>query len=254
MHECLEGSDQSFQPSWDQNGYKENHNRTESWQSRVLTSEYFFLHFDAHRSRIWRGYKEMLIWAAETIPVCPTLCNPMDHRPSGSSVHGILQARILEWVAIPPPGDLPDPGIKPESLHWQVVSLPLVPPVKPNIYLYHGTIARSPNNLTESEGQKSSYTAIQPSARIPAGFSVTCAYAAWWPSNDKELWVHPVLLLILSRARFYLPWATSFFRFQSNLEHICSTFNMETLQITVYSKLPSPLPSLFFSTPRSTHT
>ena len=64
------------------------------------------------------------------------------------------------------------------SLHWQVVSLPLVPPVKPNIYLYHGTIARSPNNLTESEGQKSSYTAIQPSARIPAGFSVTCAYAA----------------------------------------------------------------------------
>ena len=31
---------------------------------------------------------------------CPTLCNPMDYSPSGSSVHGILQARILEWVAI----------------------------------------------------------------------------------------------------------------------------------------------------------
>ena len=30
----------------------------------------------------------------------PTLCNPMDCSPSGSSVHGILQARILEWVAI----------------------------------------------------------------------------------------------------------------------------------------------------------
>ena len=29
---------------------------------------------------------------------CPTLCNPMDHRPPGSSVHGILQTRILEWV------------------------------------------------------------------------------------------------------------------------------------------------------------
>jgi len=41
----------------------------------------------------------------------PTLCNPMDHSLPGSSVHGILQARILEWVAIPPPGDLPDPGI-----------------------------------------------------------------------------------------------------------------------------------------------
>ena len=31
---------------------------------------------------------------------CPTLCNPMYCRPPGSSVHGILQARILEWVAI----------------------------------------------------------------------------------------------------------------------------------------------------------
>ena len=32
---------------------------------------------------------------------CPTLCDPMDCSPSGSSVHGILQARTLEWVAIP---------------------------------------------------------------------------------------------------------------------------------------------------------
>ena len=32
---------------------------------------------------------------------CPTLCNPMDYSPPGSSVHGIFQARILEWVAIP---------------------------------------------------------------------------------------------------------------------------------------------------------
>jgi len=31
---------------------------------------------------------------------CPTLCDPVDHNPPGSSVHGILQARILEWVAI----------------------------------------------------------------------------------------------------------------------------------------------------------
>ena len=32
---------------------------------------------------------------------CPTLCNCMDCSPPGSSVHGILQARILEWVAMP---------------------------------------------------------------------------------------------------------------------------------------------------------
>ena len=32
---------------------------------------------------------------------CPTLCDPMDSSPPGSSVYGIIQARILEWVAMP---------------------------------------------------------------------------------------------------------------------------------------------------------
>ena len=40
----------------------------------------------------------------------------MDHSPPGSSVLGIFQARTLEWVAFPPPGDLPLPGIEPASL------------------------------------------------------------------------------------------------------------------------------------------
>ena len=35
------------------------------------------------------------------LQLCPTLCNPMHCNPPGSSVHGILQARILEWVAMP---------------------------------------------------------------------------------------------------------------------------------------------------------
>ena len=47
---------------------------------------------------------------------CPTPCDPMDFSPAGSTVHGILQARILEWVAFQSPGDLPDPGIKSMSL------------------------------------------------------------------------------------------------------------------------------------------
>ena len=37
---------------------------------------------------------------SEVTQSCPTLCNPLDCSPPGSSVHGILQARILEWVAI----------------------------------------------------------------------------------------------------------------------------------------------------------
>ena len=37
---------------------------------------------------------------SEVAQLCPTLCNPMDCSQSGSSVHGIFQARVLEWVAI----------------------------------------------------------------------------------------------------------------------------------------------------------
>ena len=53
---------------------------------------------------------------ATLLQPCPTLCDSMDCSPPGSSVHGILQARILEWVACPPPGDPPDPRIEPVSL------------------------------------------------------------------------------------------------------------------------------------------
>ena len=53
---------------------------------------------------------------AKSLQSCPTLCDSMDYSLLGSSVHGILHARILEWVAMPPPGDLPDPGIEPVSL------------------------------------------------------------------------------------------------------------------------------------------
>ena len=46
---------------------------------------------------------------------CPALWNPMACSPSASCAHGIFQEKILEWVAILTPGDLPDPGIKPSS-------------------------------------------------------------------------------------------------------------------------------------------
>ena len=68
---------------------------------------------------------------AKLLQLCLTPCDRMDCSPPGSFVHGILQARILEWVAMPSSGDLPDPGIEPVSLsllRWQVGSLPLAPP------------------------------------------------------------------------------------------------------------------------------
>ena len=58
---------------------------------------------------------------------CLSLCDPMDY-----TVHGILQARILQWVAFPFSRDLPNPGVKLRSPALQVDSLPAEPQGKPN--------------------------------------------------------------------------------------------------------------------------
>ena len=62
--------------------------------------------------------------------LCLTLCNPVDCIPPGSFVHGIFQARILEWP-FPSPGDIPDPAVKPGSPALQADSLPTEPLGKP---------------------------------------------------------------------------------------------------------------------------
>ena len=62
------------------------------------------------------------------------LCDPMDCRLPGSSVHGIFQTRVLEWVAISSPGDLPNPGIEPGSATLQADALPSEPPGKPRAW------------------------------------------------------------------------------------------------------------------------
>ena len=64
----------------------------------------------------------------EVAQSCLTLCNPVDCSLPGPSIHGILQARILEWVAISFSRDLPDPGIEPGSPALQGDALPSEPP------------------------------------------------------------------------------------------------------------------------------
>ena len=69
------------------------------------------------------------------------LCDPMQCSLPGSSVHGILQARILEWVAVPfskgssQPRDLLNPGIEPRSPTLQEDSFPAELPRKPALGL-----------------------------------------------------------------------------------------------------------------------
>ena len=74
---------------------------------------------------------------AKLLQSCLTLCNPMDYSPPVSSVHGILQARMLEWAACFPPGGLPDPGIEPISCGSCFAGrfFTSEPPGKPTIFL-----------------------------------------------------------------------------------------------------------------------
>ena len=73
--------------------------------------------------------------AAKSLRLCPTLCNQMDCSPPGSSVLGILQARMLEWGCHALLQEIfPTQGSNPHLLcllHWQAGSLPLAPPGKP---------------------------------------------------------------------------------------------------------------------------
>ena len=64
---------------------------------------------------------------------CLTLCDPVDCSPPGSSVHGILQARTLEGVAMPSSRGSSQSEIKPRSPTLQADSLPTEPPGKPKV-------------------------------------------------------------------------------------------------------------------------
>ena len=78
----------------------------------------------------------------KSLQLCLTLRNPKDCSPSGSSLHGILQARILEWVAMPSSGrssrSRDQTCVSKCPLHYQAGSLPLTPSGKPT-YPYTDT-------------------------------------------------------------------------------------------------------------------
>ena len=79
----------------------------------------------------------LLCMCAQSIQLCLTFCDPMAWSPLGSSVHGIFQTRILEWIVIFFTRDTPNPGTEPApsaSAAMQVGSLPLSHLGNPEIY------------------------------------------------------------------------------------------------------------------------
>ena len=80
-----------------------------------------------------RGRGMDLILHAKLLQSCQTLCDTMDCSPPGSSVHGTLQAKILEWVAISSSRRSSQPRDRTYVSyvwHWQAGLFPLAPPGK----------------------------------------------------------------------------------------------------------------------------
>ena len=84
-----------------------------------------------------------------------SLCDPVDCNPPSSSVHGILQARILEWVTIPSSRGSSWPGMEAGSPTLQADSLPSEPPGKFLDYFIF-------NSTLESESRSAVSDSLQP--------------------------------------------------------------------------------------------
>ena len=75
--------------------------------SRIRLSEIGLLVFFLQMYDWWRRRES----ESEVAQLCPTLCDPMNCSPPGSPIHGIFQARVLEWVPFLSPGGLPNLGM-----------------------------------------------------------------------------------------------------------------------------------------------
>ena len=129
--------------------------------------------------------------------LCPTPCNPTDCSPPGSSVQGILQARILEEESpFPPPGDLPNPGLEPKSLASPALA--------------GGFFTTSASG--KPKGHQNSETLV----------------AVWkngWVPMDRRILFPPVLLQLFPLERM-MPASTLGDRQHSNSQHFRWCFSM----------------------------
>ena len=76
------------------------------------------------------NFKKIVLTLCSVSQSCLTLCDPMDCSLLGSSIHGDFPGKNLEWVAMPSPRNLPNPGIEPRSPTLQASYLPTEPPGK----------------------------------------------------------------------------------------------------------------------------
>ena len=135
---------------------------------------------------------------------CLTLCDPVNHGLAGSSVHGIFQARILEWVAISYSRDLPEQGIKPmiplSLLHYKQI-------------IYHCTSWEVFTFTAKS--LQSCPTLCDPIGGSPPGSPIPGILQArtleWVAISLSDAWKWKVKVKLLSRVRLLVtPWTAAY--------------------------------------------
>ena len=140
--------------------------------------------------------------------LCPTVCDALDCNPPGSSVHEILQARVLTWVAMPSCEDLPDPGIEPG---------PFVSPASARVFFYHSCHLGSPGYfqfiLVQSLSRVQHFATPWNSAR-QASLSITNSRSSLKLMSIKSMM--PSSHRILCRPLLLLPPIPSSIRVFSN--------------------------------------
>ena len=96
-------------------------------------------------------FAEYILWgghlcARSVAQPYPTLCDLMDYNPPGSPVHGISQARVLEWIPLTSPGNLSNPRIKPSSPALAGRLFTTGPLQKLMVWIHHILFISSPVN------------------------------------------------------------------------------------------------------------
>ena len=123
---------------------------------------------------MWRNSKPYILLESESVSH-----SVRSDSVTGSSVRGILQERIMEWVAIPFSEDLPDPGIKPGSPVLQADSLPSEPPGKHEFEQTRVISLSKPLAIVKDREALI--------AAVPGVHEITKSHT-WLSDNNKQCW------------------------------------------------------------------
>ena len=123
---------------------------------------------------------------AQLLQSCPTLCDPMDRSPPGSSVHGILQKRILKWVAMPSSRGSSQLRDRPHVSYWVCALDPLSCNKWAHVPQLLRPVPQSQPVVRASKSQLLSSHATTVEACAPRACAPQVKPSQWEPMHHKE--------------------------------------------------------------------